>query len=69
LQADDPAQRIVLDMPQTTFEQQQLAEGDKMYAQNRVYGIEFGRGDTRQPFYLVLADEWYSELASRPVTL
>jgi hypothetical protein len=69
LQADDPAQRIVLDMPQTTFEQQQLAAGDKMYAQNRVYGIEFGRGDTRQPFYLVLADEWYSELASRPVTL
>lgn len=69
LQADDPAQRIVLDMPQATFEQQQLAAGDKMYAQNRVYGIEFGRGDTRQPFYLVLADEWYSELASRPVTL
>ena len=69
LQTDDPAQRIVLDMPQTTFEQQQLAAGDKMYAQNRVYGIEFGRGDTRQPFYLVLADEWYSELASRPVTL
>lgn len=69
LQADNPEDRIVLDMPQTTFEQQQLAAGDKMYAQNRVYGIEFGRGDTRQPFYLVLADEWYSELASRPVTL
>lgn len=69
LQADNPEDRIVLDMPQTTFEQQQLAAGDKMYAQNRVYGIEFGRGDTRQPFYLVLADEWYGELASRPVTL
>ena len=69
LQADNPDDRIVLDMPQATFEQQQLAAGDKMYAQNRVYGIEFGRGDTRQPFYLVLADEWYSELASRPVTL
>jgi len=69
LQADNPDDRIVLDMPQTTFHAQQLAAGDKMYAQNRVYGIEFGRGDTRQPFYLVLADEWYSELASRPVTL
>ena len=69
LQADNPDDRIVLDMPQTTFEQHRLAAGDKMYAQNRVYGIEFGRGDTRQPFYLVLADEWYSELASRPVTL
>lgn len=69
LQADDPQQRIVLDMPQATFEQQRLAAGDKMYALNRVYGLEFGRGDTRQPFYLVLADEWYGELASRPVTL
>jgi hypothetical protein len=32
-----------------------------MYAHNRVYGIEFGRTDNRQPFYLVLADEWYGE--------
>ncbi|WP_332854469.1 hypothetical protein [Duganella sp. S19_KUP01_CR8] len=69
MQANDPAQRIVLDLPQTTFDKQQLAVGDAMYAQNRVYGIEFGRGDTHQPFYLVLADEWYGELASRPVSL
>jgi len=67
MQADDPQQRMVLDLPQVTFDQQQLAVGDAMYAQNRVYGIEFGRGDNRQPFYLVLADEWYGELASRPV--
>lgn len=65
--ADDPQQRVVLDLPQSTFDQQALAAGDVMYARNRVYGIEFGRGDTRQPFYLVLADEWYGELASRPV--
>jgi hypothetical protein len=69
MQADDPEQRVVLDLPQQTFEQQQLVNGDRMYAQNRVYGIEFGRGDTHQPFYLVLADEWYGELASRPVKL
>ncbi|KQN75896.1 MULTISPECIES: hypothetical protein [unclassified Duganella] len=62
-------QRVVLDMPQSTFTQQKLAAGDALYAQNRVYGIEFGRIDNRQPFYLVLADEWYGELASRPVTL
>jgi type IV secretory pathway TrbL component len=67
MQADDPQQRIVLDLPQATFDQQGLAAGDVMYAHNRVYGVEFGRGDTRQPFYLVLADEWYGELASRPV--
>lgn len=70
LQRDGEAgQRVVLDLPQATFAQQNLAAGDAMYAQNRVYGIEFGRIENRQPFYLVLADEWYGELASRPVTL
>jgi hypothetical protein len=69
MQADDPAQRVVLDLPQTTFDRQQLAVGDRMYAHNRVYGIEFGRADNRQPFYLVLADEWYDELASRALSL
>jgi hypothetical protein len=65
----EAGQRVVLDLPQATFAQQNLAAGDAMYAQNRVYGIEFGRIENRQPFYLVLADEWYGELASRPVTL
>lgn len=65
----EAGQRVVLDVPQATFAQQNLAAGDAMYAQNRVYGIEFGRIENRQPFYLVLADEWYGELASRPVTL
>lgn len=69
MQANDPQQRIVLDLPQITFDKQQLAVGDAMYAQNRSYGIEFGRSDKHQPFYLVLADEWYGELASRPVSL
>ncbi|MTV38196.1 hypothetical protein [Duganella radicis] len=69
MQAEDPEQRIVLDLPDTTFDRQQLAVGDAMYAHNRVYGIEFGRADNRQPFYLVLADEWYGELASRPLSL
>lgn len=69
LQAEDARQRVVLDLPQATFDQQQLAVGDTMYAHNRVYGIEFGRADDRQPFYLVLADEWYGELASRPLSL
>jgi hypothetical protein len=69
LQTEDTQQRVVLDLPQATFDQQQLAVGDTMYARNRVYGIEFGRADNRQPFYLVLADAWYGELASRPLSL
>jgi hypothetical protein len=69
MQGNTPEQRIVLDLPQTTFDKQGLAVGDAMYAHNRVYGIEFGRADNRQPVYLVLADAWYGELASRPLSL
>jgi hypothetical protein len=67
LQGDEPLQRIVLDLPKSTFDQQQLDKGDIVYAQNRVYGIEFARNDTRKAFFLVLADEWHGELAARPV--
>ncbi|MFC0169024.1 hypothetical protein ACFFKC_13145 [Pseudoduganella danionis] len=69
LQGEQPDQQVVLDLPHSTFAAQHLGRGDRMYAQNRVYGIEFGRSDQRQPFYLVLADAWYGELASRPVSL
>ena len=67
MQGDLPQDRIVLDLPKATFDQQHLGKGDLVYAQNRVYGIEFARNDTRKAFYLVLADEWYGELAARPV--
>ena len=69
MRAADPKEQLVLDLPQTTFDQQRLASGDLVHAQNRVYGVEFARADDRQPFYLVLADEWYGELAARPVAL
>ncbi|NRR32499.1 hypothetical protein HSX11_20225 [Oxalobacteraceae bacterium] len=67
MQGEQPQQRIVLDLPKSTFDRQQLDKGDLVYAQNRAYGIEFARNDTRTAFYLVLADEWYGELAARPV--
>ncbi|MES2262468.1 MAG: hypothetical protein V4724_28430 [Pseudomonadota bacterium] len=67
MQGDEPQKRIVLDLPRDTFERQHLDKGDLVYAQNRVYGIEFARNDTREAFYLVLADEWHDELAARPV--
>ena len=68
MQADAAQQPLVLDLPQATFEQQQLAQGDMVHAQNRAYGIEFSRNDTRAAFFLVLADEWYGELGTRPVS-
>ena len=69
MQADDPQQRIVLDLPQAIVAKQGLGRGDLVHAQHRVYGFEFARGDTREAFYLVLADDWYDELAARPVSL
>ncbi|SFB01291.1 hypothetical protein SAMN04515620_11268 [Collimonas sp. OK607] len=69
MQVDDSQQRIVLDMPHAIVEKQSLGRGDLVHAQHRVYGFEFARGDTQEAFYLVLADEWYNELAARPVSL
>jgi hypothetical protein len=69
MQADDPQQRIVLDLPQAVFARQALVRGDFVHAQNRPYGIEFARADTREAFFLVLEDAVYKELAARKVTL
>jgi hypothetical protein len=69
LQADDPQQRIVLDLPEAVFARQGLGRGDFVHAQNRSYGIEFARADTRQAFFLVLDDAVFNELAARKVTL
>jgi hypothetical protein len=69
MQANDPEQRIVLDLPRAIVEKQGIALGDVVRAQRREYGFEFARADTREAFYLVLADNWYEELAARPVSL
>ena len=65
----DPAQRIVLDLPRAIVDKQGLARGDVVRTRKHVYGYEFARGDTREAFYLVLADDWHGELAARPVHL
>lgn len=67
LQADGSQRRIVLDLPADVLVKQDLGRGDLVRAQRRVYGLEFARGDTREAFYLVLADDWHGELAARPV--
>lgn len=65
--ADASQQRIALDLPAAVFTQQGLGRGDYVHAERRVYGFEFARKDTREAFYLVLADNWHDELAPRPV--
>jgi hypothetical protein len=70
MQSDsDAQQRIVLELPQATFAKERLGLGDLVHAQQRTYGTAFARGDTREAFYLVLADGWYGGLAARPVSL
>lgn len=65
LQSD--AQQLVLELPAAVFEPQRLGVGDTVRAERRVYGVEFARGDTREAFFLVLADDWHEELAPRLV--
>ena len=69
LQGEASRQRIVLELPQATFAKERLGTGDLVHAQQRAYGTAFARADTRQQFFLVLADDWYGELAARPVGL
>jgi hypothetical protein len=45
------------------------ARGEDVVARARPYGVEFGRADSGEAFFLVLHDEWHRELPSRPVTL
>jgi len=69
LRAENPEQQLVLDVPQSIADQQKLGRGDPVQARKRVYGFEFARGDTQAAFYLVLTDDWYGELAARPLGL
>jgi hypothetical protein len=63
-----PAEReFYLFVPQAVADGTRLAAGATVTARHRAYGLEFAQGDTRQPFFLVLADDWVRELQSHPV--
>ncbi len=67
----DPGEggRVWLDLPQQTAAQHALAAGQVVNAAYRPYGIAFAKAGTHETFFLVLEDDWYRELPSRPVTL
>lgn len=54
-----------LDLPQQVAQQHGLATGLVVGARERPYGLEFAKGEPREPFFLVLDDAWYRELHSR----
>ena len=67
--ADDGTRNaFVLVLPQRTADQERLARGDTVSVRERAYGFEFARADTKQAFFLVLADDWQRELEPRPVS-
>jgi len=72
LQALDTAQgdeRVAIHMPIKALERGDISTGKTVLAHQRPYGVEFASGETRQAFFLLLADDWHKELSSRPVTL
>lgn len=54
-------------VPRQAVDQGRLAPGRIVTAYQRPYGVEFASGETRQAFFLVLADEWYRELQTKAV--
>lgn len=60
---------LVLLLPRQAAERGRLARGEDVVARTRPYGVEFGRADSGEAFFLVLHDEWHRELPSHPVTL
>jgi hypothetical protein len=59
---------VWLDVPQRALAPRGLASGDIVSARPRPYGVEFARAETREPFFLLLEDDWYRELAAHAVT-
>lgn len=61
---------VLLALPKAALGQQGMDVGATVTARNRDYGLEFSRGQARkEPFFLVLHDAWFKELASQPVKL
>jgi len=65
----DAEGEFFLYLPQTAFDGSQLAQGGVVTARSKPYGTEFADAQTRQAFFLVLADDWFKELHTTPVVL
>jgi hypothetical protein len=66
------AREFTLRLPRQALQPRGIATGEIVNVRNRDYGVEFARidgRDGREPFFLVLTDDWHRELEPRPVTL
>jgi len=67
---DRPAEDgFALELPAQALARAPLAAGSVVNARPRPYGTEFAVAGAPEPFYLVLEDRWYRELAAHRVTL
>jgi hypothetical protein len=67
---DSPAGAFYLYLPRAALQQGQVAVGHVVSAKARPYGLEFSATTTtREPFFLVLHDDWYQDLQTRVVSL
>lgn len=66
---NNSAEEFNLVLPQEAATQGKLVVGAVITAKAHAYGLQFAAADTREPFFLVLRDDWYRELATKPVTL
>lgn len=64
---------LTLELPAQALAPRGLAAQELVSVRQRPYGLEFARAgagsNAREPFFLVLADEWHRELDARPVVL
>lgn len=60
---------LFLYVPQAAFDNGRLAQGGTVTARKRSYGAEFANAATRKVFFLVLDDDWFSELRTNAVAL
>ncbi|GAA5023206.1 hypothetical protein GCM10025794_09350 [Massilia kyonggiensis] len=67
--AGTAATEFWVDVPDRALAERRVARNEVVQVNERVYGYEFAYGDTKQPFFLALQDDWYRELASRKVTI
>lgn len=68
--ADDSVSgELFLTLPQDAVARGQLVSGAVVTAKHRAYGVEFVASATRLPFFLVMRDDWFRELDSKPVVL
>lgn len=70
MQAVAGAAEVVLLLPRAATDRVQLAAGDRVSAEHRTYGLALATVDATTgtvPFFLILDDDWFRELESRPI--